>query len=129
MRSEEGGGFRKEGDGGEGKKKGKKDAQKVLRIGARLSDKHIHDACCLLPSLLPGLCHLARGPVFCQAAEVARHPDIGKCRLPSDQRCWCAVAGEACSCCKQSFRKAQMSTKPDVHKIEVRTPPPRKCQS
>ena len=31
MRSEEGGGFRKEGDGGEGKKKkGKKDAQKVL---------------------------------------------------------------------------------------------------
>ena len=31
LRSEEGGGFRKEGDGGEGEKKGKKDAQKVLR--------------------------------------------------------------------------------------------------
>ena len=31
MRSEEGEGFRKEGDGGAGKKKGKKDAQKVLR--------------------------------------------------------------------------------------------------
>ena len=32
LRSEEGGGFRKEGDGGEGEKKGKKDAQKVLRL-------------------------------------------------------------------------------------------------
>ena len=30
MRSEEGRGFRKEGDGGEGEKEGKKDAQKVL---------------------------------------------------------------------------------------------------
>ena len=31
MRSEEGEGVRKEGDGGEGKKKGKKDAQKVVK--------------------------------------------------------------------------------------------------
>ena len=33
LRSEEGEGFRKEGDGGEGEKKGKKDAQKVLSKG------------------------------------------------------------------------------------------------
>ena len=31
LRSEEGEGFKKEGDGGEGEKEGKKDAQKVLR--------------------------------------------------------------------------------------------------
>ena len=37
MRSEEGEGFRKEGDGGEGEKKGKEDAQKVLRCTPRRS--------------------------------------------------------------------------------------------
>ena len=44
LRSEEGEGFRKEGDGGEGEKEGKKDAQKVLRKSQEEnpSEKKIH---------------------------------------------------------------------------------------
>ena len=47
MRSGKGGGFRKEGDGGEGEKEGKKDAQKVLRKSMRLFTYNLRSFCLL----------------------------------------------------------------------------------